>query len=85
MLGSLRHCCQLSPKRKFCWFCNVSRSNAFAKNIKQEKIEGAIPHDCPKMEWIDNIYKVTSKDLGDLLIIKNDKNKWRLCCIKYSY
>ena len=26
-----------------------------------------------------------SKDLGDLLMITKDRNKWRRCCMKYSY
>ena len=66
-------------KRKLCWFGNVSRSNIFAKNIQQRRIEGARPRGCPKMEWIDNIYKWTSKDLGDLLMITKDRKKWRRC------
>ena len=72
MLGSLRHCCQLSIKRKLCWFRHVSRNNTLAKTIQQGKIEGAIPRCRPKMEWMDTIFKWTSKDLGDLLIMTND-------------
>ena len=81
-LGSLCHYCQ---KKKVVLVYHVLRSNRFAKNIQQGKIEGAIPRGCPKMEWMENIYKWTSKDLGDLLMMTKYRNKWRRCCVKYSY
>ena len=84
MFGSLRHCCQLTKKRKLCWFGHVSRSNIFAKNIQQGKSECARPRGRPKMEWMDNIIKWTSKEIGDLLLMTKDRNKWRCYCMKYS-
>ena len=72
-------------KRKLCWFGHVSHSNTLAKNIQQGKIEVARRRGFPKMEWMDNIYKWTSKYLGDLLMMTKDRNKWRRCCVKYSY
>ena len=71
-VGKLRHCCQLSKKESCVGLAMYHLTILSLKVFTQDNIEDARPHGRPQMEWMDNIYKWTSKDLGDLLMMTKD-------------
>ena len=82
MLGSFRTCCQLSKKESCVGLATYHLTILSIKifNKDTSKVQDLVA----AQRW--NGWTIfTSKDLGNLLIMSSDRNKWRRCCVKYAY
>ena len=71
-------------KRKLCWFGHITRHNSLAKTILQGKVDGKRSQGRPRLNWMNNICKWTSKNLEDLLLMTLNQDDWRSFCYHRS-
>ena len=71
-------------KRKLCLFVHITRHNLLAKTILQGKVDGKRSQGRPRLNWMNNICKLTSKNLEDLLLMTLNRDDWRSLCYHRS-
>ena len=63
--------------KKMRWFGHVIRSNSMSKTILQGSIEGKRRRGRPKMQWQDNIVKLTGLDINKAMRAEENREGWK--------
>ena len=63
--------------KKLRWFGHVIRSNSMSKTILQGSIEGKRRRGRPKMQWPDNIVKLTGLNINKAIRAAENREGWK--------